>query len=80
MIARLLGIVSLVFASAAFAPSFAKATAGKQASAKTSPGAGPSIVVGETEKGTFGFETIVVSTMNGGESWNDENSDPRGWP
>ena len=47
MIARLLGIVSLVFASAAFA----------QTPAKTSPGAGPSIVVVETEKGTFEFET-----------------------
>jgi len=47
MIVRLLGIVSLVFASAAFA----------QAPAKMSPGAGPSIVVVETEKGTFEFET-----------------------
>ena len=47
MIARLLGIVSLVFVSTAFA----------QTPAKTSPGAGPSIVVVETEKGTFEFET-----------------------
>ena len=47
MIARLLGIVSLVVASAAFA----------QTPARTSPGAGPSIVVVETEKGTFEFET-----------------------
>jgi len=47
MIVRLLGVVSLVFVSAAFG----------QTPAKTSPGAGPSIVVVETEKGTFEFET-----------------------
>ena len=57
MTARLLGIVCLVLASTAFAPSFANATEGKQTSAKTSPCAGPSIVVVETEKGTFEFET-----------------------
>ena len=66
MIAPLVAIVSLVFASAAFAPSFAEAstfakatadeTAGKQTPAKTSPGAG-SVIVVETEKGTFEFET-----------------------
>jgi cyclophilin family peptidyl-prolyl cis-trans isomerase len=46
MSARLLVIVSLVFANAAFA----------QTPAKTSPGAGAVIVV-ETEKGVFEFET-----------------------
>ena len=53
----------LFFASTAFAPSFAHATEVTQtpaktatAPAKTSPGAGPVIVV-ETEKGTFEFET-----------------------
>ena len=56
MSARLLAIVSLVFTSTAFAPAFAEATAGKQSPAKTSPGAGQVIVV-ETEKGTFEFET-----------------------
>lgn len=56
MSARLLVIVSFVFASASFAPSFAEATEGKQSPAKTSPGAGAVIVV-ETEKGTFEFET-----------------------
>ena len=64
MSAPFVAIVSFVFfASTAFAPSFARATEGKQtpaktapASAKTSPGAGPVIVV-ETEKGTFEFET-----------------------
>lgn len=56
MSARLLAIVSLVFISTAFAPAFAEATAGAQSPAKTSPGAGQVIVV-ETEKGTFEFET-----------------------
>src|SRR5687767_5337751 len=63
MIAPLVAIVSFLFASDAFAPAFADATAGKQAPAKTatapvktSPGAGPVIIV-ETEKGTFEFET-----------------------
>ena len=63
MIAPFVAIVSFLFASAAFAPTFAEATEGKQppaktapAPAKTSPGAGPVIVV-ETEKGTFEFET-----------------------
>jgi len=53
MIAPLVAIVSFVFfASAAFAQTPKTATA----PAKTSPGAGPVIVV-ETEKGTFEFET-----------------------
>jgi cyclophilin family peptidyl-prolyl cis-trans isomerase len=66
MSAPLVAIVSFVFASAALAPSFAKAstfakatadkTEGKQSPAKTSPGAGAVVVV-ETEKGTFEFET-----------------------
>src|SRR5687768_13697274 len=67
MTAPLVAIVGLLFfASAAVAPSsaevsaFAEAladkTSGKQTTAKTSPGAGPVIVV-ETEKGTFEFET-----------------------
>src|SRR5688572_31080094 len=64
MSAPFVAIVSFVFfASTAFAPSFAQATEGKQTTAKTaavpaktSPGAGPVIVV-ETEKGTFEFET-----------------------
>jgi peptidyl-prolyl cis-trans isomerase B (cyclophilin B) len=62
MIAPFVAIVSLVFASVAFAPSSAAAAEQqpppKTAStpAKTSPGAGPVIVV-ETEKGTFEFET-----------------------
>ena len=46
MIAPLVAIVSLVFVSAAAA----------QTPAKTSPGAG-SVIVVETEKGTFEFET-----------------------
>ena len=66
MIAPFVAIVSFVFASAAFAPSFAEAstfakapadkTEGKQTPAKTSPGAG-SVIVVETEQGTFEFET-----------------------
>ena len=56
MSVRLLAIVSLAFSSAVHAPSFAEATEGKQTHAKTSPGAGAVIVV-ETEKGTFEFET-----------------------
>jgi cyclophilin family peptidyl-prolyl cis-trans isomerase len=57
MNARSLGIVCLVvFSSAAFASSFADASKDKQSLAKTSPGAGAVIVV-ETEKGTFEFET-----------------------
>jgi cyclophilin family peptidyl-prolyl cis-trans isomerase len=64
MSAPLVAIASLLFfASTAFAPSFAHATEVTQtpaktatAPAKTSPGAGPVIVV-ETEKGTFEFET-----------------------
>jgi cyclophilin family peptidyl-prolyl cis-trans isomerase len=65
MSARLLAIASLVFTSAA-ASAFAQTTEGRppdtdaaerrQAAAKTSPGAGAVIVV-ETEKGTFEFET-----------------------
>src|SRR5688572_19004201 len=56
MIAPFVAIVSFLFASTAFAPSFAQATEGKQAPAKASPGAG-SVIVVETEKGTFEFET-----------------------
>jgi peptidyl-prolyl cis-trans isomerase B (cyclophilin B) len=57
MSAPLVAIASLLFiASATFAPSFANAAEGRQTPAKTSPGAGPVIVV-ETEKGTFEFET-----------------------
>ena len=66
MIAPFVAIVSFIFASAAAAPSFAEAstfakatadkTEGKQTPAKTSPGAG-SVIVVETEKGTFEFET-----------------------
>jgi peptidyl-prolyl cis-trans isomerase B (cyclophilin B) len=62
MIAPFVAIASLVFASVAFAPSSAAAAAQQPppktapAPAKTSPGAGPVIVV-ETEKGTFEFET-----------------------
>ena len=56
MIAPFVAIVSFIFTSAAFAPSFAGASEGKQTSAKTSPGAGAVIVV-ETEKGIFEFET-----------------------
>ena len=64
MSAPLAAIASFVFfASAAVAPAFAQATEAKQTPpksvtvpAKTSPGAGPVIVV-ETEKGTFEFET-----------------------
>ena len=56
MSARLLAIVCLAFTSTVVAaPSFAETTEGKQP-AKTSPGAGAVIVV-ETEKGTFEFET-----------------------
>jgi peptidyl-prolyl cis-trans isomerase B (cyclophilin B) len=66
MSAPFVAIVSFVFASAALAPSFAEAstfakvtadeTEGRQTPAKTSPGAG-SVIVVETEKGTFEFET-----------------------
>ena len=64
MTAPLVAIASIVFcASTVFAPAFAEAAAGRQTTAKpaappakTSPGAGPVIVV-ETEKGTFEFET-----------------------
>ena len=56
MSARLLAIASLVVISAAFLPSFAAATAAEQTPATTSAGAGAVIVV-ETEKGTFEFET-----------------------
>lgn len=56
MPARLLLIAGLVAASSASAPSFAEAAAGGQTPGKTSPGAGAVIVV-ETEKGTFEFET-----------------------
>lgn len=52
MIAPLAAIASIVFASVAFAQAPAKVAA----PAQTSPGAGPVIVV-ETEKGTFEFET-----------------------
>lgn len=55
MSARLPGIVCLVVLSVS-APAFVDATAGSQAPARTSPGAGAVIVV-ETEKGTFEFET-----------------------
>ena len=54
MIAPFVAIVSFVFASAV--PSFAQATQDRQTPAKTSPGAG-SVIVVETEKGTFEFET-----------------------
>src|SRR5688572_5337418 len=53
MIAPLVAIVSFLFASDAFAQAPAKTAT---APVKTSPGAGPVIVV-ETEKGTFEFET-----------------------
>lgn len=63
MSAPFAAIVSLAVFSAAFAPAFAGVTDARQAPprpaaapAKTSPGAGPVIVV-ETEKGTFEFET-----------------------
>src|SRR5918995_1168006 len=55
MSAPFVAIVSFVFASAALV-SFAEATEGRQTPAKTSPGAG-SVIVVETEKGTFEFET-----------------------
>jgi cyclophilin family peptidyl-prolyl cis-trans isomerase len=63
MSAPLVAIASFVFFASAVAPAFAQAgearpTPPKSATApaKTSPGAGPVIVV-ETEKGTFEFET-----------------------
>ena len=57
MSAPLVAIASLLFfGSAAFAPSSVQAPAGKHTPAKTSPGAGPVVVV-ETELGTFEFET-----------------------
>jgi cyclophilin family peptidyl-prolyl cis-trans isomerase len=53
---RGLAVALLVFcAVAVFGPAYAKVTASEQA--KLSPGAGPKVVVVETEKGTFEFET-----------------------
>jgi cyclophilin family peptidyl-prolyl cis-trans isomerase len=56
MSVRLLAIVCLVCSSVASLPSFAQTPESKPQPAKTSPGAGAVIVV-ETEKGTFEFET-----------------------
>ncbi len=52
----MLVIASLLVASTSFTATLAEATSGRQAPATTSPGAGAVIVV-ETEKGTFEFET-----------------------